>query len=82
MESAIVENSQMWEFLNPSTLQTAVSNVLILFNLVATVLVTSLVLDKASPSWVGPRNLSFQLGRMGPPTPRRLAGTVKIQVTT
>ena len=42
-------------------------------------IITIQVLGKVNLFWAGPRNLSFQLGRMGPLTLRRLAVLARIQ---
>ena len=57
----------MQEFLNPSTFQTVVTNALqAILSQAITVMITIIQFqDKASLSWVGPRNLSYQLGMMG-----------------
>ena len=74
--SAIMENSQMWEFLNPSMLPTMVTNALQAIAVMVTII---WVQDKASLSWVDPGNLNCQLERMGPLTLRRLVTIARIQ---
>ena len=79
LDSAITKNSQMQEFLNPSTLQTVVSNVLHTAQSSSLGrIVTNLVLGKASLSWVSPGNLSFQLGRTGTTDPKKTCRYCKV----
>ena len=51
LDTAIMENSQMWEFLNPSTLSPIV---------IITVIMVQ-VQGKASLSWVGPETSAVSL---------------------
>ena len=84
-DSAIAENSQMQEFFNPNTLQTAFTNVLHAAH-------TSSgpghsyqkvkffrIQSNASLSWADPGKLSFQLGRMGLLAQKSLACIARTQ---
>ena len=81
LDSAIVKNSQMWEFLNPSMLQTMVTNVLQAIQSGNHSHGNNNSGSRTRQAFLGqdPKNLSCQLGRMGPLTLRRLVIIARIQ---
>ena len=81
LDAAVVENSQMHEYLHPSTLQTTVTNVLQAVQGNLHVFMGGCVVShqgRVSLSWVNPESLSSQRVRMGPQILTRLAGTARI----